>query len=192
MSDQSKSDAPQAWTVKGSNPLFTHPRITLVEDTVELPSGVTTSWLRYEGVTDVTAVICLGDDGRVLLAEQYNHGAGRNVYEFPGGKLDPNETPQHAAARELAEEVGFRPQRLTPLGTLLHNPRRHGSRCHLFVAEGLEPTPAAPEPEEFIVTHWRTPDEIGAMLGSGAIDNMQVAAAWMHFTLWRRSPRPDA
>src|SRR5947207_10543511 len=55
----------------------------------------------------VAAVALIDTDGRVLLAERPpgKHLAG--LWEFPGGKVQPGETPEVALIRELAEELGI-------------------------------------------------------------------------------------
>ena len=55
----------------------------------------------------VAAVALIDADGRVLLAERPagKHLAG--LWEFPGGKVQPAETPEAALIRELAEELGI-------------------------------------------------------------------------------------
>src|SRR5216683_8048402 len=55
----------------------------------------------------VAAVALIDADGRVLLAErpEGKHLAG--LWEFPGGKVQPAETPEAALIRELAEELGI-------------------------------------------------------------------------------------
>ena len=55
----------------------------------------------------VAAVALIDADGRVLLAERPpgKHLAG--LWEFPGGKVHPGETPEAALIRELAEELGI-------------------------------------------------------------------------------------
>ena len=55
----------------------------------------------------VAAVALIDPDGRVLLAERPagKHLAG--LWEFPGGKVQPGETPEAALIRELAEELGI-------------------------------------------------------------------------------------
>jgi 8-oxo-dGTP diphosphatase len=55
----------------------------------------------------VAAVALIDSDGRVLLAErpEGKHLAG--LWEFPGGKLHPGETPEAALIRELREELGI-------------------------------------------------------------------------------------
>ena len=55
----------------------------------------------------VAAVALIDVDGRVLLAERPagKHLAG--MWEFPGGKVQPGETPETALIRELDEELGI-------------------------------------------------------------------------------------
>jgi 8-oxo-dGTP diphosphatase len=55
----------------------------------------------------VAAVALIDPDGRVLLAERPagKHLAG--LWEFPGGKVQPGETPEAALIRELGEELGI-------------------------------------------------------------------------------------
>ncbi|MEV4222497.1 NUDIX domain-containing protein [Nonomuraea sp. NPDC049725] len=52
-------------------------------------------------------VVCLDRDGRVLLMHWYDKVSGQDVWEPPGGGLDPGETPLEAARRELTEETGL-------------------------------------------------------------------------------------
>jgi 8-oxo-dGTP diphosphatase len=55
----------------------------------------------------VAAVALVDPDGRVLLAQrpEGKHLAG--LWEFPGGKVQPGETPETALIRELEEEIGI-------------------------------------------------------------------------------------
>src|SRR5512145_2061771 len=55
----------------------------------------------------VAACVLLDADGRILIAKR---PAGRplaGLWEFPGGKAEPAESPEHALIRELAEELGI-------------------------------------------------------------------------------------
>ncbi|MBF8188114.1 NUDIX domain-containing protein [Nonomuraea sp. K274] len=52
-------------------------------------------------------VICLDRDGRVLLMHWYDHVSHADLWEPPGGGLDPGETALEAARRELTEETGL-------------------------------------------------------------------------------------
>ncbi|MFO0293604.1 MAG: 8-oxo-dGTP diphosphatase MutT [Rhodospirillales bacterium] len=55
----------------------------------------------------VAAAALIDDGGRVLLAQRPPGKSMAGLWEFPGGKVDPGETPEAALARELAEELGI-------------------------------------------------------------------------------------
>ena len=55
----------------------------------------------------VAAVALVDVDGRVLLAQRPEGKAMAGLWEFPGGKIDPGETPEAALIRELGEELGI-------------------------------------------------------------------------------------
>ena len=55
----------------------------------------------------VAAVALIDVDGRVLLAERPKGKHLAGMWEFPGGKMQPGETPEAALIRELAEELGI-------------------------------------------------------------------------------------
>ncbi|MDE9450190.1 8-oxo-dGTP diphosphatase MutT [Aliiroseovarius sp. Z3] len=53
----------------------------------------------------VSAVALIDRDGRVLLAQRPEGKSMAGLWEFPGGKVEPGETPEHALIRELKEEL---------------------------------------------------------------------------------------
>jgi 8-oxo-dGTP diphosphatase len=55
----------------------------------------------------VSAVALIDPDGRVLLAQRPEGKSMAGLWEFPGGKVEPHETPEVALIRELQEELGI-------------------------------------------------------------------------------------
>ena len=55
----------------------------------------------------VSAVALIDADGRVLLAQRPAGKSMAGLWEFPGGKVEPGETPEAALIRELDEELGI-------------------------------------------------------------------------------------
>jgi 8-oxo-dGTP diphosphatase len=55
----------------------------------------------------VSAVALIDRDGRVLLAQRPEGKSMAGLWEFPGGKVEPGETPEAALIRELHEELGI-------------------------------------------------------------------------------------
>ena len=58
-------------------------------------------------ITLVVAVALVDVDGRVLIAQRPEGKTMAGLWEFPGGKVDPGETPEQALIRELQEELGI-------------------------------------------------------------------------------------
>ena len=52
------------------------------------------------------AAAVIVSDGKILAAKRKNERLGGGFWEFPGGKLEPGETPKQACQREVAEELG--------------------------------------------------------------------------------------
>ncbi|MFN3641368.1 MAG: (deoxy)nucleoside triphosphate pyrophosphohydrolase [Gemmobacter sp.] len=55
----------------------------------------------------VAAAALIDPDGRVLIAQRPEGKAMAGLWEFPGGKVEPGETPEAALIRELREELGI-------------------------------------------------------------------------------------
>ena len=58
----------------------------------------------------VTAVALVDADGRVLVQQRPEGKSMAGLWEFPGGKIEPGETPEAALIRELQEELGIETQ----------------------------------------------------------------------------------
>src|SRR5512138_3536676 len=82
-------------------------------DLVEEPDGVCgeREVVRQRGSV---AALPVHDDGRITLVRQYRYAVHARVWELPAGRIDPGETPEAGARRELEEEVGLRPRFLEP------------------------------------------------------------------------------
>lgn len=65
-------------------------------------------------VVPVAAAVITRADGKVLLAQRPSGKAFAGYWEFPGGKLEPGESPRDALTRELAEELGLTVRRAAP------------------------------------------------------------------------------
>jgi 8-oxo-dGTP diphosphatase len=65
-------------------------------------------------IVRVAAAVILRGDGQVLLAQRPPGKAYAGYWEFPGGKLEPGESPRHALDRELREELGLSVRRAAP------------------------------------------------------------------------------
>ncbi len=71
-------------------------------------------------MTRVTAAV-IERDGRVLIARRRLGDRFGGVWEFPGGKLEPDETPEEGLRREIDEELGMTIEVGPPLGSFSYN-----------------------------------------------------------------------
>jgi ADP-ribose pyrophosphatase len=177
------SGEPLPWQQLNSRVVFDHPRLSLVEDTVILPSGKQTEWLRFQNRQDFVLVICVDSTQRILLSRQYCHPVGRVVHEFPGGLVDADESPMEAARRELMEEVGWYAHQLDELGAFLPYVRRSSVRALLYVGTDLEERHLPADSEEFIAYEWVDVTTLEARMRSGELENGHLHAAWNLFRL---------
>ena len=89
----------------------------------------------------VVLVVEDGDD--LVCVRQTRAGAGDPTLELPSGKLEPGETHEEAAKRELAEECGLAARSLRRIGSFWVVPAYSTERCHVLHAAGLSLAPPA-------------------------------------------------
>ena len=101
-------------------------------------------------------------DTEVLMVRQLRYGIMQEMEEFVCGQVEPNESPETAAIRELEEETGYRIpvaenlSRVRELGRLYPNPAFQNNTMHYYwiVLDGLEPGTKKLDEHERIETFW--------------------------------------
>jgi len=140
---------------------------------------------------DWVNVVALTAAGRLILVEQFRHGSGRATLEIPGGAVDPGERAEEAAARELAEETGYRAASLELIGVVEPNPAFLSNRCWTFLATDCHRVgPPRFDPSEEIDVRLSTLGEFTDLIDRGAIQHALVLAAHDHLQrgVNRRAP----
>jgi len=107
----------------------------------------------------VAACVLLDREGRILIAKRPQGRSLAGLWEFPGGKVEPGESPEHALIRELAEELGIdiAAADLTPLTFASHDYPDFHLLMPLFLCKRWRGTVTPHEGQELL---WVKPDEL--------------------------------
>lgn len=109
----------------------------------------------------VAAVALVDVDGRVLLAQRPEGKSLAGLWEFPGGKVEPGETPEVGLIRELHEELGIETWQscLAPLTFASHSYEKFHLLMPLFVCRRWQ---GVPQPREGQELAWVYPKDMSA------------------------------
>ena len=133
-----------------------------------------------EVVEHVDCVVVLPVDrrGNILLVRQFRHAVSKDLLELPAGSVDPGETPEGAATRELREETGYKPGRLEKLGGFYAAPGYCTEYLHFFRASQLEKSPLTAEDTDEIEVVPTSPAAVPGLVASGKICDAKTIAGF--------------
>lgn len=130
-----------SWRELSSVPVFQHRLFTMRSSRqraadgqegnfylLDAPDWVNTAALEYDAAGDAW----------LIMVRQYRFGSASCALEFPGGVIDPGESPRQAAERELREETGYSARRWIELGSINPNASFMTNRTHAWLALDLE------------------------------------------------------
>lgn len=154
--------------------------ISLRLDTIELPSGKETirEIVEHRGAV---AVVALDNENNVLLERQFRYGPGKELLEIPAGGIDPGETPEETARREMQEETGYAPGRLERLGGFYSAPGYASEYLYLFLATELSPARLIAEDTEEIKLVRLPLAEAVELIRSGEIQDAKSIAGLLYY-----------
>jgi 8-oxo-dGTP pyrophosphatase MutT (NUDIX family) len=133
-------EAADGWRVLESEIVIETPHLRLRRDEIELPDGGRIGSYYVRESRGFSVVFALTPDQRVVLVRQYKHGIGTTVLELPAGGIDPGESPESCARRELQEETGYvAAAELEHVGSFFFDPTGSTTRYHLYVARDARP-----------------------------------------------------
>lgn len=132
---------PRRWkTLKSEIIVSRPPWLRVRHDKVMLPDGRINPEFYVLEYPDWVNVIAITEDGRYVMEKQYRYGIGATCTEICAGVMEPGETPEQAARRELLEETGYEGGEWTHLMTISGNASTTSNLTHCFVARGVKPS----------------------------------------------------
>lgn len=159
--------------------LHQYNNIQYVERQIRLENGETLlrSCVLHPGAVAILPIL---DDGRVLLIEQYRLTLDKTILEIPAGTLEIDEDPGYCAERELQEEAGYFPQKLSLIGQFYPAPGILNEAMFLYLAEDLRPSRLAGDVDEVIKVMPMALDEALAAVADGRIRDMKTVLGLWH------------
>ena len=105
----------------------------------------------------VAAGVIFDDEGNILIAKRLQHLHQGGLWEFPGGKLEPDETARDALARELKEELQIQVISAQPLIEIRHRYNDKSVLLDVWRVDKFVGEPAGNEGQEI---KWIKPAEL--------------------------------
>jgi ADP-ribose pyrophosphatase len=160
-------------TLKSTTRLYSGRVFDVDLDTVEFPDESTgqLEMIRHPGAAAVLPFLDppSSADPRVALIYQFRHAADGYVWEIPAGRLDPGESPEDCARREMLEETGYTAGRVDHVASIYTTPGFTDEIIHLFAGEVTGAGDHDREIDEFLEVHPLRWSEVGRMVARGDI-----------------------
>ena len=141
--------------------------------------------VRHAPAVAVLALRCEGDGAEVLLVSQHRPAVGARTWELPAGLVDAGETPEQAAARELAEEVGLGGT-LQKFAEVYSSPGFTDEKVYLFEATELYDSKLDGDEGEGFEFAWKPLRESFQKIASGELQSSGPALLALTYALGRR------
>jgi ADP-ribose pyrophosphatase len=158
-------------------------------DEVKLPDGSrsTRDWIKHPGAS---AVVPVFQDGSVMLLKQFRYPPKLIFNEVPAGKLDPGDSPEETARRELQEESGLICNHLELAGSFYPAIGYADEIIYIYVAWGLTQKEKNSDEDEFLLNHRIPFSEALMMIASGEISDGKTICALFKAHLWWKQNNP--
>jgi ADP-ribose pyrophosphatase len=160
-------------------------------DSVMLRTGKVTERIRIDH-PEAAAILAFPDSEHILMVRQWRYAIGGETLEIPAGKMDPGETPQLCAARELMEETGQRASRLIEIFSYYPAIGYANEIIRIFIASGLERISKTEDQDEISGVETVELDRVHDMIISGRIrDGKTVIGVSLFMARMERGEIPD-
>lgn len=129
---------------------------------------------------EAAAIVPIKGDGKIVLINQFRGSLNRWILEVPAGRVNPSESPEETARRELIEEIGYSAKKLTRLASIYMSPGYSDEILHIFLAEDLAYVGVKREKDEIIETiELKLEEAINRCLSEKVADSKTISALFL-------------
>jgi ADP-ribose pyrophosphatase len=137
-------------------------------DEVRLDNGEVRKRIRMQH-PEAAAVIPFVSDEEIIMVRQFRYALGRETLEIPAGKVDPGESLEECAKRELLEETGYEAGLITFVYTYAPAIGYSNELIHIFSAHQLIKSPMKRDDGEIISVERLAMERIKSLIRQGRI-----------------------
>lgn len=152
--------------------IYTGKVIHVVKDEVILDDNTKA----YREVTIHNGGVCIGlrDKDYFYMVRQYRYPQGKEMLEFPAGKIEKGENPDDAIVREVQEETGFTAKNIKKLGSIVPTCGYSSEVIHLYYGEVDDYVGQHFDVDERINLEKYTFKQIKQMIKDGIVDDAKT------------------
>jgi len=153
--------------------VYTGKVVTLRKDTVRTGNGGTAIREIVEHAP-VVVMVPVTADGEILLIRQFRKPVERVLFEVPAGLIEPGESIETAARREMVEETGYEPATMELLTSIYPSPGMTDELMHIFRVSDLQGSGIPTEPDDELETVRMSLSEARSMVTDGRIQDAKT------------------
>jgi 8-oxo-dGTP pyrophosphatase MutT (NUDIX family) len=163
------------WTIHGERYVYESAWVSLALADIEIPGHRRFEHEVFRFPTGAAGTVIHDEARGVLLLWRHRFPTDTWGYEVPAGRLDPDEEPVDAAAREAEEETGWRPGPLEHLVTYAPSSGISDQLFHVYAAHSATHIGDPTDVTEAERVEWVSLEDVRVLLRSGEIiDGMSV------------------
>jgi ADP-ribose diphosphatase len=163
------------WHATVVKTLHQNPWYSVLLQKVTVPDGTERDYYTIHFPRPAVGVVARrGTD--ILLIRQYRFIVDEYVWAIPSGGVEPGETPEKSARRELEEEAGYQARSIRPLLTCYASYGCSNQLFQIFLADDVEPVERPPDANEVMHMRWFTRAQVLEMIrANGIVDNLSLS-----------------
>jgi len=162
------------WRTHSEAAIYDSPWLSLRLADVDPPSGHRHPHHLLRMPHPGAGAVVVNEAGAVLLIYRHRFIPDTFGWELPSGRIDADETPEQAAAREVHEETGWTVHTLRRLCSIHTSPGITDQLSHVLTAQAGDQT-GQPDPDEATELRWWPHDDIADLLHTGQVTDAFTA-----------------